>query len=459
MGLFNNNKVTEGLKMQVNALNGQISSLRDGWRNALLGLSHDGKRNLNDVYGYPDSLSGTAGYYKMYDMAKREGIANRLTFGTARTCWREGFEIFDSGEEDANEIFADEILKLNKQELVNKIERADILNRIGAFSVLYVGIPDGLDPREPVGRVTGDGFKSIFFKPFAYDGIEINAWNNDPTSERFGKPELYQVSRMSRGDTEKDMSGTNAIVIHWTRIIHLNEGALDSDVEGMGYLEPIFNRILDLNKACGGSAEAYFRNSKGKIAFEVDKDFTGITSQEDKDRLDSGAKKFTNEAQDHIYAMGSKVTAVNTPHASPLDTVKTLIWEIAGYSGYPIRVLTGEGSGQLAGSEDQLAVNAIISDRQNTVCASWVTRLFEILAMAGMVEWKDTYQVRFPKQSTVTEMQQVELDDKKAGSLLKIAQAKSQIGGDEIDLRSALDEMGLKDVKLESVPEDEDEPI
>ena len=115
MGLFNNNKVTEGLKMQVNALNGQISSLRDGWRNALLGLSHDGKRNINDIYGYPERLGGTDGYYKMYNMAKREGIANRLTFGTARTCWRGGFDVFDSSEDDANELFSDDISKLNKR--------------------------------------------------------------------------------------------------------------------------------------------------------------------------------------------------------------------------------------------------------------------------------------------------------------------------------------------------------
>ena len=79
--------------------------------------------------------------------------------------------------------------------------------------------------------------------------------------------------------------------------------------------------------------------------------------------------------------------------------------------------------------------------------------VFEILAMAGMVEWKDTYQVRFPKQSTVTEMQQVELDNKKADTLLKVAQSKSQIGGDEIELRSALDDVGLNDIELESVPD------
>ena len=449
---WNNNEITKGLKLQVNSLSNQLSSVRDNFRQAMLGISHNGKRDINEIYGYPANLSGEDGFRLMYDMAKREGIANKLTFGTARTCWRSGFEVFDGQDEDANEVLEDEISKLTKKLLINKLERADILNRIGQFSVLFVGIPDGRESCDPVGPVSGDGFKSIYFKPFAYDGIQINKLEDDPKNPRFGLPLLYQVQKMNRGDIEKDTE-LSAMIVHHSRIIHMNEGALDSDVEGMAYLEPIFNRITDINKAIGGSSEYYFRNAKGKIVFEVDKDFASSSlDQTNKDKMDEGAKKFTNDGQDHIFAAGAKAYSINTPHASPVDTVKVALWEIAGYSGYPIRVLTGEGSGQLAGSEDQLALNAIISDRQETVCTNWVIALFEILAMASMVEWKDTYDVRFPKQEAVTEMQQVEINHKKADTLLKAANAKSQVGGDEIDFRSALDELGLKEIKTDSLP-------
>lgn len=456
MGWFTNNKITEGLKLQVNQLNSQVSSLRGNFLQGLLGLSHDGKRDLNDIYGYPVSLSGEEGFRLMYDMAKREGIGNLLTFGTAKTCWREGFEVFDSDDDDANEMLEDEISKLNKRGLLSKIERADILNRIGAFSVLFIGVPDGRESWEEVGPVIGDGFKSIYFKPFAYDGIQINKTVTNTKNPRYGLPELYQVQKISRGDTEKDTEVTSMLV-HWTRIIHMNEGALDSDIEGMGYLEPIYNRILDINKAIGGSSEAYFRNAKGKIAYEVNPDFAAnVLDGDSKERLDDAAKKFTNEWQDHTYAAGATVKAINTPHADPEKTVLVSLWEISGYSGYRIRILTGEGSGQLAGSEDQLSLNAVIMDRQSGTCAPWIIRLFEILSMAKMLEWNDEWVVKFPKQSTVTEMQQVDLDDKKAGTLLKLAQAKTQIGGDEIDLRSAMDEMGLKEVNTDSLPEGND---
>ena len=450
---FIQNKLTEAVRDQLAVVNHQItnqaSTLRREMTN-LLGVSHDGKRNLNEIYGYPESVS--VDFQNLYQLARRDGIANRLTHGTARTCWREGFKIVDDEE---NEFLTDEINKLNKKGLISKLERADILNRIGSFSVLFVGVPDGLPTREPVGPVTGDGFKSIYFKPFAYDGIEVSGTIQDLKDPRFGLPEFYTVQKQSRGDTNKDVSASS-MVVHWTRIIHMNEGALDSDLEGMGYLEPIYNRLLDINKTTGGASEAYFRNAKGKIAYEVDKDFAATLTGESKDALDEGAKKLTNEYQDHTFAAGSTVKTLVTPHYTPKDTVMVALWAVAGYSGYPIRILTGEGSGQLAGSEDQLALNAIISDRQNLVCSDWVVRFFEILAMAGMVKWDDSWEVEFPKQSTTTEIQQADLDNKKADTLDKVSRAKTSIGGDEINYRSALDELGLEEIKTEAVDDDID---
>lgn len=453
---FIQNKLTAAVKDQITAINSTIitntRTLRREMTN-LLGVSHDGKRDLNDIYGYPDTVS--IDFQALYQMAKRDGIGNRLTYGTARTCWREGFKVVD---DDENEQLKDEIKKLNKAGLINKIERADILNRIGSFSVLFVGVPDGRDPNEPLGSVSGDGFKSIYFKAFAYDGIEISGTVQDPKDPRFGLPEFYTVQKQSRGDANKDVS-VSSMVVHWTRIIHMSEGALDSDIEGMGFLEPIYNRLLDINKTTGGASEAYFRNAKGKIAYEVNPEYAGIADEDARNAMDEGAKKYTNEFQDHTFAAGATVKALVTPHYTPKDTVMTALWAVSGYSGYPIRILTGEGSGQLAGSEDQLALNAIISDRQNIVCSSWVIRLFEMLSMAGMMEWNDDWTVDFPKQSTTTDQQQGDLDNKKADTLAKISAAKSSIGGDEIDFRSALDELGLEEIDTEVVDDSNDEDL
>ena len=427
---------------------------------SMLGLSHNDKRDVYDIYGYDESLSGDHGFARMYGYSRRQGIANRLTFGMAKTCWRDGFDVLADPDDDNSTQLVEELKQLQKRGLNKKLEQADILNRIGRFSVLLVGVPDGRELKEPVGPVSGDGLKSIYFKAFAYDGIQIHKQVSDAKDPRFGMPELYQVQQGARrGDNDKDTTGGQSLIVHWTRIAHLNENALDSEIEGMGALEPIFNRILDLDKACGGSAEAYFRNARGKIGYEIDKDFAAslLTDPTAKAAFDEGAEKFTNEWQDHTVAAGAKVKTLDTPHDSPLDTIKCALWEIAGYSAHPIRILTGEGSGQLAGSEDQLAMNQVIADRQRMFCSQITMRVLEILDSAGMIELDDSWTVVFPRQKAATEEKQAETDNKKADTLAKVTQAKSSPGGDAIDLDSALDAVGLSDIKTESINLDDDE--
>lgn len=438
------------------ALNTQMSTMRAQASRvgAMLGLSHNGKRNLYTIYGYDDSLGGTGGFDKMYRYSRREGIANRITWGMAKSSWRDGFEIFTGPEKEAKQILQDEITALAKAGLHRKIERADILNRIGRFSVLFVGVPDGRDPKDEIGKVAGNPdaiLDKLYFVPYAYDGVEIHQQVSDATDPRFGLPELYQLQRISRGDTEKDRTAS-AIIVHWSRVIHLNENALDSDIEGMGALEPIFNRILDLDKTCGGSAEAYFRNAKGKIAYEIDPKFasTILTDTKAKEAFQEGAEKYTNEYQDHTVAAGATIKTLDTTHDSPLDTVKVLLWSISGYSGIPLRVLTGEGAGQLAGSEDQLAYNQLTKDRQHLVCTPWLVRLFDILQAAGMLSnLPKTYEIRFPVQEAATASQRAETGNKVADTILKLASAKTQPGGDGLDLKSAYAEVGLEGVKIE----------
>ncbi len=441
-------------------VNEQVSTMRRNM-GTLLGLSHEGKRDVYKIYGYPETLGSTGGFQTMYRYSRREGIANRLTWGVAKTCWRDGFDVYASSEDDADQILINELNALKKAGLNKKIESADILNRIGRMAVLFVGVPDGGQPEDPISKVAGNPdalLDKLYFVPYAYDGIEIASQVSDLSDPRYGLPEFYNLSRLGRGDTDKDTQ-VKSIKAHWSRIIHLNENALDSDIEGMGALEPIFNRILDIDKACGGSAEAYFRNAKGKIAFEIDPQFasSALTKGSDgKTALQEGAEKFTNEYQDWIATAGGKVKGIDTPHDSPLDTVKVNLWGISGYSGYPLRVLTGEGSGQLAGSEDQLAVNQITRDRQRGPCTGWLDRFFEILQAAGMLKnLPEGYEIRFPVQEAATEKQKAENGSKKADTVLKLVQAKTQPGGDGLDLKDSFAACVLEDIKIyEPDPDD-----
>ena len=64
-------------------------------------------------------------------------------------------------------------------------------------------------------------------------------------------------------------------------------------------------------------------------------------------------------------------------------------------------------------------------------------------------ELPDKYDVRFPVQEASTASQKAEIGNKVADTILKLSTAKSQIGGDGLDLDSAFAEVGLEAVKID----------
>ena len=436
------------LKEQVQLANATTLHLRDVILNGL-GKSHNGERSTYEVYGYPERY-----YFRLgYDAIRREGIASRITTGVARSCWRNGFELVNNLDEK-EPLLEGEIKELNRMGLFNTLERADVLNRIGAFSVLLVGIPDGQELDQPLGTVTGDGFKSIYFRPFAYDGVTVSSYNTDEMSPRFGMPEYYQLQVMGRGDTQKT-TVLKSVIAHYSRVIHMAENLLDSSIEGVPALEPVYNRILDLDKVLGGSAEAYFRNARGKMAFEIDPAFSSdlMNNPAAKEQFDDAAKRFTNGWQDQIVAVGSKVNSVATAHQSPEHTIAGIMREISGYTGIPMRTLTGEGAGQLAGAEDRLAYNGLINDRQSHTCSAWVYSLLEMLEASGMMTLPEEFDLYWPLDEALNAIDEAAIANQRASTLKLLTEAASTAAGDGVNLESALENFGLQDIEVEEYEE------
>lgn len=455
--MFNNKKIKE-LTNQLAASEKSLSTseaylanaehtllLRDRVANAL-GVSHGGKRDVYEIYGYPQ----TTDFRLLYRYSRREGIANRIVFGLPKSCWRDGFNVYTDDTLETP-VLEDEINQLKKK-MIQAVIRADALNRVGRFSALFVGVPDMSDPREPIGKVRGDAIKSIYFRPFAYDGIEVFEYDMDTSSPRFGLPLLYQLQVRGRGDENKNRV-LIPIIAHYSRVVHICEDKYDSEIEGIPALESVFNNILNIEKITGGSAEAYFRNARGKTSFEVDPEFgAGLIDNPDaKQKFDDSAKAFTNNWQDQIISLGAKVTTHNTPHASPLDTVKVNLWEISSQTGMRIRILTGEGAGAMAGSEDKLAYNVLVDDRQDSFCRDIADNILEILNNSGAIDLPKDYYIDFPKQDATTEAEQVDLGFKKAQTIKTLLEAASAPAGDGLDIESAFTECYLQGVEVDDV--------
>lgn len=412
------------------------------------GISPDGKRNYNEIYGYGEELS----YSDYYGMYKRSAIGHTIVAKVAKACWNEIPEIKVSD----NQILEQELDELKRLGMFTKLERADTLNRIGNFSVLLVGVPDGMDLDQPVGRA--NDIQGVYFNAYNYDGVEILEWDNDPTSKRFGLPVKYQLQTTSFGDKQKDIS-RQTIVVHHSRVVHLAEGALDSSIEGSSSLEAPYNKVVDLMKITGGAGEAYFRNARQQRALEAEKDSrlepgsTAVTT------LKENIEAFDNGWESTLRLQNMKAHHLPVNMISPRDSFDVCVEEISGVTGIPIRILTGKGGGQLAGSEDRATWNGIIADRRESECSGYLMGALSVLAEAGLLELPDDAVVEWQPQESLNEKEAAEVNSTKATTLNTVITAMSSIAGDELDRRSVLDEFGFEDIEIdESDLDDEDLP-
>lgn len=411
MKFFNKIKDNNNTRLFTNA----ILTIRRQLGNYLTGVSHDGKRDIYDIYGYKVIRDFNV-YFQAY---RYQDIANRIVNTISRSCWRDGLSLVVKDKP----VLEDDMAALNRQGLILQLEKADILNRIGRFSLLYIGIP-GQDPEKPISKVTGKlAIEEVFFAPFAEDGINVNKWDTDITSSRYGMPILYTIQPKNRGEKDRDIL-VDAKTVHWSRVVVLSEGALDSGLEGISSLEPVLNRLDDLNKTIGGSAEAYFRNARGKIALEASPDFKSTLTPEMKKDLEEEVEAFTNGWQDFMRLAGITSKVLTTPQFDPTGAIRGALNAISGATGIPMRILTGEGAGQLAGNEDKASYNQLISDRQKQWCSGWILSALVILNKAGLFpDLPENVDVSWPINEVLNEKDKSMVNKQNSAALLNIAKA------------------------------------
>ncbi|MCK5643133.1 MAG: DUF1073 domain-containing protein, partial [Gammaproteobacteria bacterium] len=230
----------------------------------------------------------------------------------------------------------------------------------------------------------------------------------------------------------------------WSRVVHMAEDALDSEVQGTSALGPILNRLNDLNKTIGGSAEAYFRNARGKYSFETSPDFKGTISETDKADLVTEIDAFTNNWKDAIRLSGITAKTLDTPQDDPTGTVKAAVEFISGTTGIPIRILLGVGAGQLAGNEDKASYNQLVSDRQDQECTPWLLRALTVLAQAKMIpEIPPNAVVKWPVTQVLNATEQATVRKTNSEALSNVATALNDMSGlsGEMTANQAIEEI------------------
>src|SRR5688572_9345574 len=228
------------------------------------GFSFMGKRDLYKALGYDRELT----LAKHRARFRRGGIARRIVEAFPEATWRGVVELIEDDNTPEQTPFEAAWTDLEKRlGICSRLRRVDTIAGWGRYAILVIGAL-GEDPSRPLTRVpTPDAV--AFLQPYAEDEAAITRLDENVKSPRFGKPELYTISRRAEQATLK----LKAQVVHWTRVVHTpSDLPLEDDIFGYPRLEVVWNRMDDLEKVVGGGAEAFWKVAYGGMQADVERE-------------------------------------------------------------------------------------------------------------------------------------------------------------------------------------------
>ena len=330
-----------------------------------LGYQYDGDRDIYEALGYKLVLDASD-YYAQYS---RQDIAKAVINKPVAATWRGDLTISESTDDEETELekaWADMERRLS---IKSKFARLDRLVALGHYGVLLLGFDD-VQNEVDFFREVIPGRELLYVKPLTETSSQIQYWEEDTSSERYGLPKQYQISIIQPGG-----SSSRLISVHHSRIIHVaGEDLLENEIEGTPRLEAIFNRLKDLEKIVGGSGEMFWRGARPGYQGKVDPEFN--MTQETIDGLKDQISEYEHNLRRIMVNQGVDLQALAAQVADPTAHVEVQLQMISAATGIPKRILTGSERGELASTQDRENWFDMIESRRQEFAEPRVVRPF-----------------------------------------------------------------------------------
>lgn len=376
-----------------------------------MGLHYGGARDIYQALGYIQTLSydDYLGRYTRQDMAK--AIIDRPVKAT----WQGPLELIEANESE-DTAFEKEWNKLNRLlKIKSTLARADKLTGIGRYGIIVLGLDDVKNLEGFKTTVASGKRKLLYLKPFGEKSAKITEFVNSPKDKRYGQPLYYTVEV---ADVSSGTSGaTSFIQIHHSRIIHITDDNMESEIYGTPRLEVVYNRLMDLEKLVGGDAEMFWRGARPGYEGKVDKDYqmTEAMKEDLKDQLD----EYENNLRRFLINEGVDMEALVQQVSDPANHVDVQIQMISAVTGIPKRILTGSERGELASTQDSSEWKDYVQARREdhaepNIVRVLVDRLIELQILPTPAE---DYTVKWNDLYSLSEKARVEIGKGRANAL------------------------------------------
>lgn len=366
----------------------------------------NGKRDYNEVFGYPPILSWDD-YWSWYE---RGGLAKRIIDLPCDATWRHDPEVL----EDANSgdwtlfrlAFDSFTSRLN---LIAELKRADILQSVGRYSIMLLGVKGTGQLEDPLpDRSLRQPEDLVWVDVFDEKRAQIEALEEkDVFSPQYRLPLFYQID-LGSSFVSGSLAGTKRV--HYSRVLHFAEGCLRDRIFGTPRLQAVYNLLMDLLKVSGGGAEAYWLNAINGVAATTREGWT--FGEPEERQLTEEMENFVHQLSRTLLLKGADVQRMGVQTADPTGTYTILMDQLAGTIAIPQRILTGSEMGQLASSQDRDNWNDTVMGRQNQFAEPGMLRKFIDRGLAlgfippprkneYIIKWKDLKELSSPEKATL----------------------------------------------------------
>lgn len=246
--------------------------------------------------------------------------------------------------------------------------------------------------------------KLLFVRVFPEYMVQVVQYEADLSNPRFGQPVMYLITL---NDPRQPHTGIGlplaTIRVHWTRVIHVADNLTSSEIFGTPRMRPVLNRLMDLQKLYGGSAEMYWKGAFPGISIETHPQLGGdvvVDMQSNQDMMEN----YFNGLQRYLGLIGMSAKTLSPTVVDPSAQINSQIEAICIVLGCPVRIFKGSERGELASSQDDASWNDRLRHRQKfyitpRIIVPFIDRLIDLGVLPVP---QDGYSVEWPNLDSLS---------------------------------------------------------
>jgi len=361
----------------------------------------DALHNVFEDFGYPAKVS----FANALNMYRRFGPAKAVVEIPVNLSWMKAPKV--EGSEQFNTAFDELVEKLN---LWNRLKGLDNRQRVGQYAGMFVQAADGQTVDKELTSLGSLGAVHNL-KPVYEGQLRVSTTDEEPTSENFGNPTMYEYNSTGFGNNNPDSSVS--LRIHPSRLIMASEGADDGSIYGISSLEAIFNDLMDLRKISGAGGEGFYQNTRNAPVINMSPDHQQLSADE-LDDLEDALDDYNAKLSKKMVVQGMEFEYPSVSLDNPKDFADNSRNNIASGSFMAVAIIFGQQMGVRASDKDFDMIMLFVQSRRENFLNELVKKFIDWCIKYGVLPASE-YEIEWDDMTAASDEEKIALADSMMG--------------------------------------------